>query len=157
VIVESPGKIKKLKAILGADYEIVASMGHVVDLPRTAFGIDLATMQPDYTIMGAAAACASSPVLINDTAYSPVQWFEESLKRLTPDVSVKERLNTLRSWAAYEGDFGSIVRSAELEAEADALLNQDECALDAACASLMRNTCESVTTGVAKTHNYLRD
>jgi DNA topoisomerase I len=51
VIVESPGKIKKLKAILGADYEIIASMGHVVDLPPKSFGIDLATMQPDYVVL----------------------------------------------------------------------------------------------------------
>ena len=53
VIVESPGKIKKLKAILGADYEVIASMGHVVDLPRTTFGIDIETMQPDYAILKA--------------------------------------------------------------------------------------------------------
>jgi DNA topoisomerase-1 len=51
VIVESPGKIRKLKAILGADYEVVASMGHVVDLPPKSFGIDLATMQPDYVVL----------------------------------------------------------------------------------------------------------
>ncbi len=51
VIVESPGKIKKLKTILGADYEIIASMGHVVDLPPKSFGINLATMQPDYVVL----------------------------------------------------------------------------------------------------------
>ncbi len=51
VIVESPGKIKKLKTILGADYEIIASMGHVVDLPPKSFGIDLTTMQPDYVVL----------------------------------------------------------------------------------------------------------
>ena len=53
VIVESPGKIKKLKAILGAEYEVIASMGHVVDLPRTTFGINIETMQPDYAILKA--------------------------------------------------------------------------------------------------------
>jgi DNA topoisomerase IA len=51
VIVESPRKIKKLKAILGEDYEIIASMGHVVDLPPKSFGIDLTTMQPDYVVL----------------------------------------------------------------------------------------------------------
>jgi len=51
VIVESPGKIKKLKAILGGDYEIIASMGHVVDLPPKSFGINLSTMQPDYVVL----------------------------------------------------------------------------------------------------------
>lgn len=53
VIVESPGKIKKLKAILGAEYEIMASMGHVVDLPAKSFGIDVTTMQPNYAILKA--------------------------------------------------------------------------------------------------------
>src|SRR5574341_2480262 len=53
VIVESPGKIKKLKHILGTDYEIVASMGHVVDLPPKSFGIDLATMQPEFVVLKA--------------------------------------------------------------------------------------------------------
>ncbi|MCA0454059.1 MAG: type I DNA topoisomerase [Chloroflexi bacterium] len=53
VIVESPGKIKKLKTILGTDYEIIASMGHVVDLPPKSFGINLTTMQPDYVVLKA--------------------------------------------------------------------------------------------------------
>lgn len=53
VIVESPGKIKKLKSILGADYEIIASMGHVMDLPPKAFGIDLEKMQGDYIVLKA--------------------------------------------------------------------------------------------------------
>jgi DNA topoisomerase-1 len=53
VITESPGKIKKLQHILGSQYQIMASMGHVNDLPRKAFGIDVATMQPDYEIVKA--------------------------------------------------------------------------------------------------------
>jgi DNA topoisomerase-1 len=56
VIVESPGKIKKLKSILGAEYEIVACMGHVVDLPTTSFGIDLNTMQAEYVVLKAEVA-----------------------------------------------------------------------------------------------------
>ena len=51
VIVESLGKIKKLKAILGADYEIIASTGHVVGLPPKSFGINLTTMQPDNVVL----------------------------------------------------------------------------------------------------------
>lgn len=53
VIVESPGKIKKLKSILGADYEVVASMGHVMDLPPKSFGIELSSMKADYVVMKA--------------------------------------------------------------------------------------------------------
>src|SRR5262249_49883474 len=51
VIVESPGKIKKLKPILGTHYEIIASTGHVMELPPKSFGIDLTTMQPDYAVL----------------------------------------------------------------------------------------------------------
>jgi DNA topoisomerase I len=53
VIVESPGKIKKLKSILGTDYDIIASMGHVMDLPPKSFGIDLAQMDAEYVVMKA--------------------------------------------------------------------------------------------------------
>ena len=53
VIVESPGKIKKLKSILGADYQIIASMGHVMDLPPKSFGINLDTMDADYVVLKA--------------------------------------------------------------------------------------------------------
>jgi DNA topoisomerase I len=53
VVVESPGKIKKLKQILGADYHIIASMGHVMDLPPKAFGVDVTTMQASYVVMKA--------------------------------------------------------------------------------------------------------
>jgi DNA topoisomerase-1 len=53
VIVESPGKIKKLKSILGANYEVVASMGHVMDLPPKSFGIDLQQMEAEYVVLKA--------------------------------------------------------------------------------------------------------
>jgi DNA topoisomerase-1 len=53
VVVESPGKIKKLKSILGAEYEIIASMGHVMDLPPKSFGINLEQMDAQYVVMKA--------------------------------------------------------------------------------------------------------
>lgn len=40
LIVESPNKIKKLKAILGDDYEVAASVGHIRDLPLKELGVD---------------------------------------------------------------------------------------------------------------------
>ena len=51
VIVESPGKIKKLKSILGAEYDVIASMGHVMDLPPKSFGIDLDKMDAEYVVL----------------------------------------------------------------------------------------------------------
>ena len=41
VIVESPSKIKSIKKYLGSDYEVMASKGHVRDLPKSKLGIDI--------------------------------------------------------------------------------------------------------------------
>jgi DNA topoisomerase-1 len=41
VVVESPAKISKLKTILGNNYEIVASVGHIMDLPEKKLSVDI--------------------------------------------------------------------------------------------------------------------
>ncbi len=51
VIVESPTKARTLSQYLGKDYEITASMGHVRDLPRGEFGVDVEhAFEPKYVI-----------------------------------------------------------------------------------------------------------
>ena len=40
LIVESPSKAKTLKSYLGSDFEVVASIGHFRDLPKSGMGID---------------------------------------------------------------------------------------------------------------------
>ncbi len=54
VIVESPAKSKTLKKFLGSNYKIVASMGHVRDLPKSDMGINIEEdFEPRYiTIRG---------------------------------------------------------------------------------------------------------
>lgn len=54
VILESPAKVKTVKKILGANYEVAASGGHVRDLPKSSLGIDVEhDYEPKYiTIRG---------------------------------------------------------------------------------------------------------
>ncbi len=52
VIVESPAKAKTIQKYLGKGYEVVASMGHVRDLPKSKLGVDLENhFQPQYIAM----------------------------------------------------------------------------------------------------------
>lgn len=52
VIVESPTKEKTLKKILGKDYIIKSSKGHLIDLPKTKLGIDIENnFQPEYVVI----------------------------------------------------------------------------------------------------------
>jgi len=52
VIVESPTKEKTLKKILGRDYTIKSSKGHLIDLPKTKLGIDTENnFQPEYVVI----------------------------------------------------------------------------------------------------------
>ncbi|MBU0649866.1 type I DNA topoisomerase [Patescibacteria group bacterium] len=51
VIVESPTKAKTLGTILGKEYVVKASMGHVRDLPKSGLGVDVAhNFEPEYIV-----------------------------------------------------------------------------------------------------------
>jgi len=41
VIVESPAKVKTINKILGPKYKVTASMGHLIDLPKSTIGVDV--------------------------------------------------------------------------------------------------------------------
>src|ERR1700737_1380154 len=41
VVVESPAKAKTINKYLGRDYKVVASMGHIRDLPKSKLGVDV--------------------------------------------------------------------------------------------------------------------
>ena len=49
VIVESPAKAKTISKILGRNYKVVASVGHVRDLPKSRLGVEIENdFEPDY-------------------------------------------------------------------------------------------------------------
>lgn len=52
VIVESPAKAKNIKGYLGKGYDVVASMGHVRDLPAARLSVDIAhDFAPKYAVI----------------------------------------------------------------------------------------------------------
>ena len=52
VIVESPAKAKTIEKYLGKDYEVIASMGHLRDLPAKTMGVNIENnFEPKYQIM----------------------------------------------------------------------------------------------------------
>lgn len=52
VIVESPAKAKTIKKYLGKDYDVIASMGHVRDLPNARLSVDIKNnYEPNYSII----------------------------------------------------------------------------------------------------------
>ena len=52
VIVESPAKAKTLSKYLGRDFQVKASVGHIVDLPKSKLGVEIAKgFEPEYQII----------------------------------------------------------------------------------------------------------
>ncbi|MCX6835113.1 MAG: toprim domain-containing protein, partial [candidate division Zixibacteria bacterium] len=52
VIVESPAKSRTLSRFLGDDYDILSTVGHLVDLPKSELGVDTENdFKPVYTII----------------------------------------------------------------------------------------------------------
>lgn len=55
VIVESPTKARTISQFLGREYKVLASFGHVMDLPERKFGVDIKNnFRPTYTIIPSA-------------------------------------------------------------------------------------------------------
>ena len=96
VVVESPAKARTINKILGKDFKVMASMGHVRDLPKKELGIDVANgFKPTYrtirdrnkfvTELRAAARSAGRLILATDPDREgeAIAWHvAEALKRV---------------------------------------------------------------------------
>ncbi|MBX6422865.1 type I DNA topoisomerase [Thermosulfurimonas sp. F29] len=52
IVVESPTKVRTIKKVVGSDYEVCASVGHVKDLPKSRLGVDVENgFEPEYEII----------------------------------------------------------------------------------------------------------
>ncbi|MFZ5980401.1 MAG: DNA topoisomerase, partial [Candidatus Zixiibacteriota bacterium] len=52
VIVESPAKSKTLNRFLGKDYDIMSTVGHIIDLPKSKLGVDVEhEFTPEYKVI----------------------------------------------------------------------------------------------------------
>ena len=50
VIVESPAKAKTIEKFLGSDYKVMSSYGHIRDLKKHSFSIDMDSFEPQYEV-----------------------------------------------------------------------------------------------------------
>ncbi len=52
VLVESPAKAKSISKILGKGFDVMATMGHIIDLPQKRMGVDLENrFKPEYVVI----------------------------------------------------------------------------------------------------------
>ena len=62
IIVESPAKARTISHFLGNQYKVLASYGHVKDLPKSRLGIDVENnFQPAYIVPVKACLLYTSP------------------------------------------------------------------------------------------------
>lgn len=103
IIVESPAKAKTINKYLGTNYEVVASGGHIIDLPKSRMGVKIKNgFEPEYiTIRGKGDILAnlrllssfSKEVLLasdDDREGESISWhIKNAILEKNPDVKIK--------------------------------------------------------------------
>ena len=103
VIVESPAKARTINKYLGKEYNVIASMGHIIDLPKSRMAINVdKDFEPDYiTVRGRGKildeirkqANQSKEVLLasdDDREGEAISWhLQNALRKANPDLPIK--------------------------------------------------------------------
>ena len=67
VVVESPAKAKTIEKYLKGDYKVLASVGHILDLPKSKLGVDI---EKDFEPEGSLRAWSQHQTLRTETIVS---------------------------------------------------------------------------------------
>ncbi len=103
VVVESPAKAKTINKYLGSDFQVLSSMGHIVDLPKSRLAVDVEnSFEPDYiTVRGRGKileklkkeAGKSKEVLLasdNDREGEAISWhIQNAILKTYPNIEIK--------------------------------------------------------------------
>lgn len=116
IIVESPTKTKTISKILGRNYEVMASKGHLRDLPKSQFGVDIENQfQPKYiNVRGKAplinelkkAASRAEKVYLAtdpDREGEAISWHLSHLLSLNPNDPIRVSFTEITEGGVKEG------------------------------------------------------
>jgi len=116
VIVESPTKAKSIKKYLGRGYDVIASTGHLRDLPKSTFGVDVENnFEPKYinikgkdkTIKEIKAHAAKADLVLlatdPDREGEAISWHLAKLLGLDPTAKNRVTFNEITKKAVVEG------------------------------------------------------
>ena len=115
LVVESPSKARIISKYLGSKYKVIASVGHVRDLPKSRLGVDLENnFEPEYiNIRGKGdtikeikkEAAASSKVLLAtdpDREGEAISWHLAHLLGIDPDTKCRVMFNEINKQTVQE-------------------------------------------------------
>lgn len=116
VIIESPNKIKKLQSILGRDYKIMATKGHIIDLPTKKIGVNLKTYQPTYEVMSDKTKILKS--LCDEAKKHQIIYLATDLDREGEAIAYHVASRLPKDKTIYRVKYPAITRSVVLDAMA---------------------------------------